>query len=73
VGEQQAATTIAAIYQKSDQIISAGGPLRSLTDRAKDGKFSVWPMSMALSRAKFEASKALPRERAGRRSRYGLK
>ncbi|MER8396087.1 replication initiation protein RepC [Mesorhizobium sp. M1340] len=58
MGEQQAAITIAAIYQRQDQINSAGGYLRSLTDRAKAGKFSVWPMVMALLRAKLDASKA---------------
>ena len=30
--------------------------MRSLTDRAKAGKFSVWPMVMALLRAKLDAS-----------------
>ncbi|MBU2145870.1 MAG: replication initiation protein RepC [Alphaproteobacteria bacterium] len=58
MGEQQAAITIAAIYQRQDQINSAGGYLRSLTDKAKDGKFSVWPMIMALLRAKLDASKS---------------
>ncbi|MGB3388506.1 MAG: plasmid replication protein RepC [Pseudaminobacter sp.] len=57
MGEQQAAIAIAAIYQRQDQINSAGGYLRSLTDRAKAGKFSVWPMVMALLRAKLDASK----------------
>jgi replication initiation protein RepC len=57
MGEQQAAITIAAIYQRQDQINSAGGYLRSLTDRAKAAKFSVWPMVMALLRAKLDASK----------------
>lgn len=57
LGEQQAAITLAAIYQRSDQINSAGGYLRSLTMKAKDGKFSVWPMIMALLRAKLEAAK----------------
>lgn len=57
MGEQQAAIAIAAIYQRQDQINSAGGYLRSLTDRAKLGKFSVWPMVMALLRAKLDASK----------------
>ena len=58
LGEQQAAITIAAIHQRGDQINSAGGYLRSLTDKAKLGKFSVWPMIMALLRAKLEESKA---------------
>lgn len=59
-GDEQAAITLAAIYQKADQINSAGGYLRSLTDRAKDGKFSVWPMIMALLRAKLDRSKPTP-------------
>ena len=37
---------------------SAGGYLRSLTYKAKDCKFSVWPMVMALLRAKLDAPKA---------------
>ena len=40
-----------------DQINNAGGYLRSLTERAKDGKFSTWPMVMALLRAKLDAGK----------------
>lgn len=58
MGEQHAAITLAAIYQRSDQINSAGGYLRSLTDRARDGKFSTWPMIMALLRAKLDADKS---------------
>lgn len=54
MGEQHAAITLAAIYQRSGQINNAGGYLRSLTDRAKDGKFSTWPMVMALLRAKLD-------------------
>jgi replication initiation protein RepC len=58
LGERQAAITLAAIYQRADQINSAGGYLRSLTDRAREGKFSAWPMIMALLRAKLDAEKA---------------
>jgi replication initiation protein RepC len=59
LGDEQAAITIAAIYQRQEEIHSAGGYLRSLTDRAKGGKFSVWPMIMALLRAKLkEGAKA---------------
>ncbi|MGV8856735.1 MAG: plasmid replication protein RepC [Devosia sp.] len=58
MGEQQAAITLAAIYQKSDQIKSPGGYLRNLTERAKEGKFSTWPMVMALLRAKLDAAKS---------------
>ncbi|MCZ4348086.1 plasmid replication protein RepC [Devosia neptuniae] len=61
MGEQQAAITLAAIYQKGDQIKSPGGYLRNLTDRAKERKFSVWPMIMALVRAELDAGKALKR------------
>lgn len=57
LGEQHAAITLAAIYQKADQIGSAGGYLRSLTYRAREGKFSTWPMIMALLRAKLDAQK----------------
>lgn len=57
MGEQHAAITLAAIYQRADQINSAGGYLRSLTDRTRDGKFSTWPMVMALLRAKLDAQR----------------
>jgi replication initiation protein RepC len=57
MGEQQAAIALAAIHQRADQIRSPGGYLRNLTERAKDGKFSTWPMIMALLRAKLEAAK----------------
>ena len=58
MGEMQAAITLAAILQRSDQITSAGGYLRSLTDKARAGQFSTWPMVMALLRAKLDADKA---------------
>lgn len=57
MGEVQAAITLAAILQRSDQINSAGGYLRSLTDKAREGQFSTWPMIMALLRAKLDADK----------------
>ncbi len=65
MGERQAAITLAAIYQRADQINNAGGYLRSLTDRARDGKFSAWPMVMALLRAKLDAEKAAAQTRGG--------
>ena len=58
MGDQHAAITLAAIYQRTDQINSAGGYLRRLTDKARDGKFSTWPMIMALLRAKLDADKS---------------
>lgn len=57
MGERDAAVTLAAIYQRQEQISSAGGYLRSLTERARQAQFSTWPMIMALLRAKLEAAK----------------
>ena len=51
MGEEDAAIVIAAILQRSEMIMSAGGYLRNLTERAREGKFSVAPMVMALLRA----------------------
>jgi replication initiation protein RepC len=65
MGEQQAAITLAAIHQKSAQIKSPGGYLRNLTERAKEGKFSAWPMIMALLRGKLDAAKAQNRDAEG--------
>ena len=48
MGESQAAIVIACILQRSSQIVSAGGYLRDLTRRAREGEFSVGPMLMAL-------------------------
>uniref|UniRef100_UPI001FCE817C plasmid replication protein RepC n=1 Tax=Martelella limonii TaxID=1647649 RepID=UPI001FCE817C len=58
MGDKQAAITLAAIYQRGEDILSPGGYLRNLTERARDGQFSVWPMVMALLRARIEAGKA---------------
>lgn len=55
MGESHAATVIASILQRAEHISSHGGYLRSLTKRARDGKFSTWPMVMALLRAKLDA------------------
>ena len=64
MGEKHAAITLAAIYQRTDQINNAGGYLRSLTDRAREGKFSTWPMIMALLRAKLDRHKVGPDEKS---------
>lgn len=58
LGADHAAATLAAIYQRADLIHSAGGYLRNLVTRAKNGQFTVWPMLMALLRAKLEAEKS---------------
>ena len=57
LGDRDAAITLAAIYQRQEQILSAGGYLRNLTERAKGGKFSTWPMVMALLRARLDGKK----------------
>lgn len=65
MGEVQAAIALAAIYQRSGQINSAGGYLRSLTDKARRGKFSTWPMIMALLRSKLDENKRRQAEGEG--------
>ncbi|MBS7590119.1 plasmid replication protein RepC [Ancylobacter defluvii] len=57
MGAENAAITVAAILQRAERISSGGGYLRNLVERARDGKFTVWPMVMALLRAKIEESK----------------
>ena len=57
MGEQHAAIALAAIYQRTERINNAGGYLRSLTEMARAGKFSTWPMIMALLRERLDADK----------------
>jgi len=47
LGQENAAIVIACILQRSDEIRSAGGYLRALTEKARAGEFSVGPMLMA--------------------------
>ena len=47
-GETGAAIVIAAILERAEDIRSPGGYLRSLSEKARAGKFSVWPMLEAL-------------------------
>ncbi|MBZ9739966.1 MULTISPECIES: plasmid replication protein RepC [unclassified Mesorhizobium] len=54
MGPEQAAATVAGILQRSNHINSLGGYLRNLTERARGGQFSVWPMIMALLRARLD-------------------
>lgn len=54
MGEREAAIVLAAVYQKQDAIRSPGGYLRNLTVRARENKFSVLPMILALIRAKID-------------------
>jgi replication initiation protein RepC len=51
LGPENAATVMACILERGGHINSAGGYLRSLTDRARKGEFSLGPMLMALLRA----------------------
>jgi len=51
MGDIDAAIVVAAILQRSDQISSAGGYLRALTEKAAAGEFSLGPVLMALLRA----------------------
>jgi replication initiation protein RepC len=52
MGEDAAAVTVAAILQKGAAVKSPGGYLRRLTDQARDGRFSLGPVLMALLRAR---------------------
>jgi replication initiation protein RepC len=52
LGPQNAAAVVAAIVQRSDAINCPGGYLRSLTNRARTGAFSLGPMLTALTRKK---------------------
>ena len=48
MGEAYAAIVVAAILQRGEAINSAGGYLRDLTEKAREGRFSPGPMLMAL-------------------------
>ncbi|MER9312249.1 replication initiation protein RepC [Mesorhizobium australicum] len=47
MGQEVAAIVIACILQRAQHINSAGGYLRALTEKAREGEFSVGPMLMA--------------------------
>ena len=51
MGAVNAAISVAAILQRAEHIQSPGGYLRSLTDKARAGQFSVGPLLMSLLRA----------------------
>lgn len=56
LGQQNAAIIIACMLQRLDQIQSAGGYLRNLTDKASHQAFSVGPMLMSLLRSESHKS-----------------
>ena len=72
LGEAEASIAVAAILQRGDAIRSPGGYLRSLTEKASVGQFSLGPVLMALLNTNLRAragtgdirSTPLRRERA---------
>ncbi|WP_084570453.1 plasmid replication protein RepC [Methylosinus sp. PW1] len=64
LGEHDAAIVIAAILQRGDEIKSAGGYLRVLTEKARAGEFSLGPVLMALLRGR-AAKAARERKKTG--------
>jgi replication initiation protein RepC len=61
MGQETAATVIACILQRAQQINSAGGYLRALTEKGRAGQFTVGPMLMAALKANGSA----PERKAG--------
>ncbi|MBG0807939.1 replication initiation protein RepC [Methylosinus sp. H3A] len=64
LGEHDASIVIAAILQRGEEIKSAGGYLRVLTEKARAGEFSLGPVLMALLRGK-AGKAARERKRTG--------
>jgi replication initiation protein RepC len=54
MGEVEASVCIAAILQRTETIRSPGGYLRTLTEKARAGQFSLGPVLMALLRSKLK-------------------
>lgn len=57
LGQENAAVVIACILQRAQHINSAGGYLRSLTEKARAGGFSVGPMLMAALKSSSSATR----------------
>ena len=55
MGPEIAAIVVACILQRAQQVNSAGGYLRALTEKARAGQFSVGPMLMAALKANTSA------------------
>ena len=60
-GQENAAIVIACILERAEHINSAGGYLRSLTDKVAREEFSVWPMLLACLRSSEAHLKLVPR------------
>nr|WP_246775662.1 plasmid replication protein RepC [Methylobacterium aquaticum] len=54
MGEEQAAVVLACILQRGPTIAAPGAYLRDLAEKARAGRFSAWPMVMALWRMRQE-------------------
>jgi replication initiation protein RepC len=59
MGDIDAAVTVAAILQRSEEIKSPGGYLRGLTAKARGGTYSIGPQVMALWRKNAAANRNL--------------
>ncbi|MCZ8164046.1 MAG: plasmid replication protein RepC [Microcystis sp. LE19-98.1E] len=57
MGQADAAIVVAAILQKGDEVRFPGGYLRALTEKKREGQFSVGPILMALIGTKLKAMK----------------
>ena len=55
MGQADASIVVAAILQKGDEVRFPGGYLRALTEKKRDGQFSVGPILMALIGTKLKA------------------
>ena len=55
MGREAAAITIAAMLERSESIKSHGGYLRALTERKRDGKYSLGPVLQALRRGRLNS------------------
>ena len=59
MGDAAAAAAVAGILQKAEEVKSPGGYLRGLTEKSRAGKFSAWPMMLALLRSQSPISKSI--------------
>jgi replication initiation protein RepC len=55
MGQVDASIVVAAILQKGDEVRFPGGYLRALTEKKREGQFSVGPILMALISTKLKA------------------
>lgn len=58
MGQADASIVVAAILQKGDEVRFPGGYLRALTEKKRDGQFSVGPILMALIGNRLKAMRA---------------